>query len=135
MSCFLKELPDMILDSSISNKHPFLDNDESFSEPLGYELGLGVEFMDFDHEFKYNLHNTIDNLNANTSHFCKKVTFVTVAWCITKPGLWFSIEAIANINQFKRVITNIWAKFLPDDQYYQYVIQARSQGRYEDVSD
>ena len=63
------------------------------------------------------------------------MTFVTVAWCITKPGLWFSIEAIANINQFKRVITNIWAKFLPDDQYYQYVIQARSQGRYEDVSD
>ncbi len=58
-----------------------------------------------------------------------------MAWCITKPGLWFSIEAIANINQFKRVITNIWTKFLPDDQYYQYVIQARSQGPYEDVTD
>ena len=45
----------MILDSSIRNKHPFLDNVESFGETLGYELGLGVELMDFAHEFKYNI--------------------------------------------------------------------------------
>ena len=77
----------------------------------------------------------IDKLNANTSHSCKKSTFVTVAWCITRPGLWFSIEPIENINQFQRVVTNIWAKFLPDNQYYQYVIQARLQGRYEDVTE
>ena len=44
---------------------------------------------------------------------------------IDRPG----IEPIENINQFQRVVTNIWAKFLPDNQYYQYVIQARLQGR------
>jgi len=137
MSCFLKELPDSILDSSIRNKHVYyvIDSVESNGEPLGYKLGLGVELMDYSHEFKYNLHNTIDNLNDNTIHICKKVTFVTVAWCITRPDLWCSIEAFVNINQFERVITNIWAKFLPDNQYYQYVILARTQGRYEDVTD
>ena len=59
----------------------------------------------------------------------------SVAWCITRPGLWFSIEPIENINQFQRVVANIWARFLPDNQYYQYVIQARLQGRYEDVTE
>ncbi len=81
------------------------------------------------------MNEKIDKLNANTSHCCKKSTFVTVAWCITRPSLWFSIEPIENINQFQRVVTNIWAKFLPDNQYYQFVIQARLQGRYEDVTE
>ena len=79
--------------------------------------------MDFAQEFKSNLNEKIDKLNANTSHSCKKSTFVTVAWCITRPGLWFSIEPIENINQFQRVVTNIWAKFLPDNQDYKVVMK------------
>ena len=119
MNCFLKEIPDNILDSSLRNKHQFSDNVDIIGEPLGYELGVGDEFMDFDQEFKSNLNEKIDKLNENTSHSCKKSTFVTVAWSITRPGLWFSIEPIENINQFQRVVTNIWARFLPENQYYQ----------------
>ena len=115
MNCFLKEIPDNILDSSIRNKYEFFDNVDIIGKPLGYELGVGDEFVDFAQEFQSNLYEKIDKLNEHTSHSCKKSTFVTVAWCITRPGLWFSIEPIENINQFQRLFTNIWAKFLPDN--------------------
>jgi hypothetical protein len=42
-------------------------------EPLGYELGVGDEFMDFAQEFKSNLNEKIDKLNEHTSHSCKKI--------------------------------------------------------------
>jgi hypothetical protein len=84
---FLKEIPDNILDSSIRNKYEFFDNVDIIGEPLGYELGVGDEFMNFAQEFQSNLHEKIDKLNEHTNHSCKKSSFVTVAWCVTRPGL------------------------------------------------
>jgi len=80
MTCFLKEIPDNILESSLRNKHQFSDNVDIIGEPIDYELGVGDEFMDFAQEFKSDLNEKIDKLNVNTSHSCKKSTFVTVAW-------------------------------------------------------
>ncbi len=44
MNCFLKEIPDNILDSSLRNKRPFSDNVDKIGEPIGYELGVGDDF-------------------------------------------------------------------------------------------
>jgi hypothetical protein len=42
------------------NKHPFSDNVDIIGEPIGYELGVGDEFMDFAQEFKSDLNEKID---------------------------------------------------------------------------
>jgi hypothetical protein len=61
MNCFLKEIPDNILDSSIRNKYEFFDNVDIIGEPLSYELGVGDEFMDFAQEFQSNLYEILTN--------------------------------------------------------------------------
>ncbi len=59
-----------------------------------------------------------DNYLLTNKDESSSETFVVVLWCASRPGLWFSIEPIVNVDQFYKVNVNIWAKFLPDNEYY-----------------
>ncbi len=72
-------------------------------------------------------------------HVLKQVYTETGA--IEQIPKWYRLgvlKVIANIFCFVMLgsmISKVGTKFLPDNQYYQYVIQARLQGRYEDVTE
>jgi len=127
----LEPVPKFLPEPSIQHKFPFIE-DEAFGEPLGYDIG---DDMNFIVNYKQQIYSNIDTLNKNFCYSSKRVIFVLVAWCITRPGLWFGIEPIENVNQFKRVKVNMWAKFLSDSECYQYVVKARLKGLYEHETD
>jgi hypothetical protein len=86
----------------------------------------GERFSSLDHE-----HIFLEDVEPG-KHSCPRFTFVTVAWCISRQGLWFSIEPIKSVSQFELLNVNKYAKYLPYEEYYKYVIDAKRKFQHMD---
>jgi hypothetical protein len=106
------------------DEHTFLE-DEQPSKPLYFDI-----FLDFNRVTKARINLKIKAANIDACYSCPRFTFATVAWCISRQGLWFSIEPIQHISQFKILNVNKYAKYLPYEEYYSYVIEAKNKFQY-----
>ena len=99
--------------------------DEEPSNPLYFDI-----CPDWYRIAKELMKRKINAANIDASYSCPRFTFATVAWCISRHGLWFSIEPIKHISQFKILNVNKYAKYLPYKEYYSYAIMAKNQLQY-----
>jgi hypothetical protein len=124
MGSFIKFPNDGECFNSMDSEHKFLEDREP-DKPLYFDIS-----PDFTRITKALINRKINTANLNSCYSCPRFTFVTVAWCISRPGIWFSIEPIIDISQFKSLKVNKYAKYLPYNEYYKYVIDAKRQLHY-----
>ena len=112
--------------SSLDNEHIFLEDVEP-GKPLYFDI-----CPDFRRIVKELFRRKINVANIDACNSCPRFTFVTVAWCISRQGLWFSIEPIKSVSQFELLNVNKYAKYLPYEEYYKYVIDAKRKFQHMD---
>jgi hypothetical protein len=66
------------------------------------------------------LNTKIDQLVSCSCFSFEKCVFATIAWCMTRPGSWFSIEPILDVTQFKSSPLNQWSRFCTYDMPFRF---------------
>jgi hypothetical protein len=83
-----------------TNKFKFSEYETEF-EPSIREHDLRV---DFHVRYQMNINKRIDEYlrnDCNSSLFVKYCDYAVVNWCVSRPGLWYTIKPIHDISQFK----------------------------------
>jgi hypothetical protein len=83
-----------------TNKFKFSEFETEF-DPTIREHDLRV---DFPVRYQININKRIDEHlrnDCNNSLFVKNSDYAIVNWCVSRPGLWYTIEPIHEISQFK----------------------------------